>query len=389
MTEISRLTRAIRTGLEWDTAVGAVVPPIHVSTNYRFETPERRGLYDYSRSGNPTRDLLGTALGILEGGQPAVVNGTGMGAVSTAVLACTEPGDTVVIPHDCYGGTWRLFTRLAERQHLELVSVDLTDTDAAVTRVRERRPTLLWLETPSNPLLRITDIAALAEAGHAAGAVVGVDNTFSSPVRQQPLDLGADLVLHSTTKYINGHSDVVGGALVAREPELAETLAYWANTLGTTGGALDSWLTLRGLRTLPLRMRQHEQNAAALVEVLTRHPAVGAVHYPGLPDHPGHQLASRQQQGFGGMLSFELAGIPAVEAFIDGLGCFSLAESLGGTESLVCHPGLMTHAAMPPEVQREAGITPGLLRLSVGIEETDDLVADVAAGLDRAGAVPR
>ncbi|OYO20615.1 O-succinylhomoserine (thiol)-lyase [Enemella evansiae] len=387
MTEISRLTRAIRTGLEWDTSVGAVVPPIHVSTNYRFETPDRRGGYDYSRSGNPTRDLLGTALGILEGGQPAVITGTGMGAVTTAVLACTEPGDTVAIPHDCYGGTWRLFARLAERQHLELVVLNFTDTAAAAARLRELRPTLVWLETPSNPLLRITDIATLTEAAHAAGALVAADNTFCSPVRQQPLDLGADLVIHSTTKYVNGHSDVVGGAVVAREPELAETIGYWANTLGTTGGALDAWLTLRGLRTLPLRMRQHEQNAAAVVETLIGHEAVGAVHYPGLPEHPGHELAARQQQGFGGMLSFELSGIPAVEAFLDGLACFSLAESLGGTESLVCHPGLMTHAAMPPEVQREAGITPGLLRLSVGIEETDDLVADVRAGLARAAAV--
>lgn len=389
MSEPSRLTRAIRTGLEWDTSVGAVVPPIHVSTNYRFITPARRGPYDYSRSGNPTRDLLGEALGILEGGRPGVITSTGMAAVSTIVFALTEPGDVVAVPHDCYGGTWRLFTRLAERQHLELVLVDFTDTEAAVARLRELRPTLVWLETPSNPLLRITDVEALAEAGHAAGSVVVVDNTFCSPIRQQPLDLGADVVMHSTTKYVNGHSDLVGGAIVAREADLAETIAYWCNTLGTSGGALDSWLTLRGLRTLPLRMRQHEQSAAALSETLLGHEAVRAVHYPGLPDHPGHAIAARQQQGFGGMLSFELSGMPAVEAFLDGLQCFSLAESLGGTESLVCHPGLMTHAAMPPEAQQAAGISEGLLRLSVGIEETEDLLTDVRAGLGRALAVDR
>ncbi|NNG19105.1 cystathionine gamma-synthase [Naumannella sp. ID2617S] len=384
MSEPSRLTRAIRTGLEWDTSVDAVVPPIHLSTNYRFSAPDRKGRYDYSRSGNPTRDLLGEALGVLEGGQLGTITSTGMAAVTTVILALTENGDSVAIPHDCYGGTWRLFTRLAERHHLSLHTVDFTDTAAAGEQLRQLRPTLVWLETPSNPLLRVTDLAAVTRAAHDGGATVAVDNTFCSPIRQQPLDLGADVVVHSTTKYINGHSDVVGGAIVAKDSGLAEELAYWANALGTTGGALDSWLTLRGLRTLGVRMRQHEQNAAAIVDALVGHEAVRAVHYPGLEDHPGHELAGRQQQGFGGMLSFELSGIPAVEAFLDGLGCFSLAESLGGTESLVCHPGLMTHASMPPQVQQAAGISPGLLRISAGIEETDDLVAAVRDGLARA-----
>ncbi|MDE1899799.1 MAG: PLP-dependent transferase, partial [Xanthomonadaceae bacterium] len=270
---------------------------------------------------------------------------------------------------------------------LQVRFADLTDARALAAGLADR-PALVWIETPSNPLLRITDIRHVAQAAHAVGAEVVVDNTFLSPVLQQPLQLGADLVVHSTTKYLNGHSDVVGGAVVARTPERAQPLAWWANCLGLTGAPFDSWLTLRGLRTLGARMRAHQENAARIADLLAAHPAVAALYYPGLPAHPGHALAARQQRGFGAMLSFELrGGEAAIRALLDGLSCYSLAESLGGVESLIAHPATMTHAAMTPEARRAAGIADGLLRLSIGIEDTDDLVRDLAAGLARAAAV--
>lgn len=328
--------------------------------------------------------MLGEALAGLEGGAGAVVTGSGMAAVTTCVHAFVPAGGTLVVPHDCYGGSWRLFDALSRTGHLRLHVVDLTGPDAAA-RVVDLAPDLLWIETPSNPLLRLTDLRAVADAAHASDAVVVADNTFCTPVVQRPLDLGADVVVHSTTKYLNGHSDVIGGAIVARDAAVAEHLAWWANCLGVTGGALDSYLTLRGLRTLHVRMRQHLANAAAVVDAVASHPAVLAVHYPGLASHPHHELARRQQAGFGAIVSLEVAGGHAgAQAFTTGLRCFSLAESLGGVESLVCQPASMTHAAMPPEVQAEAGITPGLVRLSIGIEDPGDLVADLLAGLDRA-----
>jgi cystathionine gamma-synthase len=307
--------------------------------------------------------------------------------------ACLEPGRTLVVPHDAYGGSWRLFDALAKKGAFELVTADLTDP-RALTAALATKPALVWIETPSNPLLRVTDLRFVIEAAHAQGALAVVDNTFLSPALQQPLVFGADFVLHSTTKYINGHSDVVGGAVVARDPAWHDRLAWWANALGITGSPFDSFLTLRGLRTLDARVRVHEQNARALVALLDGHPAVRAVHYPGLASHPGHALAARQQRGFGAMVSLELDGgaagdEQAVRAFLDGLRCFTLAESLGGVESLVAHPATMTHAAMSAEARAAAGIGDGLLRLSVGIEHVDDLVADLDAALARASAVRR
>ncbi|MBS0213898.1 MAG: cystathionine gamma-synthase [Proteobacteria bacterium] len=379
-------TLAVRSGIDTDSAYGAVTPPIVLSSNFSFEGFERKRRYDYTRSGNPTRDLLAQALAELEGGAGAVVTATGMGACTLVLNALLSPGDRVIVPHDCYGGCWRLFDALARKQHFELVTVDLTDPLALEHALRE--PTkLLWIETPSNPLLRITDIRAVAQAAHAAGALVLADNTFLSPALQRPLELGADLVLHSTTKYINGHSDVVGGAVLARDAELASTLTWWANALGLTGSPFDSFLTLRGLRTLDARLRVHQENATALADVLAAHPAVAAVHYPGLLTHPGHALATRQQYGYGAMLSVELqGGVPAVRAFLDGLQHFTLAESLGGVESLIAHPATMTHAAMSAQARAVAGIADGLLRLSVGIEHIDDLSADIEAALARAQA---
>lgn len=379
-------TIAVRAGIDRDTAFGAVTPPLVLSSNFSFEGFDAKRRYDYTRSGNPTRDLLAEALAELEGGAGGVVTATGMAAITLVLHACLQPGDTLVVPHDAYGGSWRLFNALAKKGAFDLVTADLTDP-RALTAALARAPALVWIETPSNPLLRITDLRFVIEAAHAQGALAVVDNTFLSPALQRPIAFGADLVVHSTTKYINGHSDVVGGAVVARDAALHEQLTWWANALGITGSPFDSFLTLRGLRTLQARLRVHQENTAALLVALAEHPAVSAVHYPGLPTHPNHAVAARQQQGFGAMLSLELAGgEPAVRAFLEGLRCFTLAESLGGVESLVAHPATMTHAAMTADARAAAGIGDGLLRLSVGIEHADDLVADLDAALARAHA---
>jgi cystathionine gamma-synthase len=374
----------VRAGLESDPVTGAVVPPIHLSATYAFRAYGDKRAYDYSRSGNPTRDLLGAALADLEGGAGAVITASGMGAV-TLCLQILPAHPRVLAPHDCYGGSYRLFDALHRRGDIEVEFIDFADA-AAVSAALSRPAAMLWIETPSNPLLRLTDIAAVSRLGRAAGALVVVDNTFLSPVWQQPLRLGAELVVHSTTKYINGHSDVVGGAVIAARSELYQSLCWWANCLGLTGSPFDSFMTLRGLRTLNARLEVHARNAQQLAQWLVLQPQVTRVFYPGLPTHPGHELAQRQQSGFGAIVSFELAGgIPAVKTFVQGLRCFSLAESLGGVESLVAHPASMTHAAMHETARRAAGLTDGLLRLSVGIEALEDLRSDLAAALARAG----
>ena len=381
-------TRAVRAGIETDAQHGAVVPPLHLSTNYSFAGFNEKREYDYSRSGNPTRDLLAEALSDLEQGVGTVVTASGMAAVALA-LELVPAGGKVLAAHDCYGGTWRLLDAWAKKGRFSVRFADLTDPAALAAGLAEN-PSLVWVETPSNPLLRITDIRHVALAAHAAGALCLVDNTFLSPALQQPLTLGADVVVHSTTKYINGHSDVVGGAVIAREPEITEKLKWWGNCLGLTGAPFDSWLTLRGLRTLSARLRVHQENASALADLLDQHPAVARVFHPGLVSHPQHALAKRQQSGFGAMLSFELAGgEDAVRAFLDGLQCITLAESLGGVESLIAHPATMTHAAMAPEARRAAGISDTLLRLSVGIEDIADLSRHLRAALARADAVSR
>ena len=380
-------TAAVRAGIDRDTAYGAVTPPIVLSSNFSFAGFAQKREYDYTRSGNPTRDLLAEALAELEGGAGAVVTATGMGAITLVLNALLERGDRLVVPHDAYGGSWRLFNALAKKGHFELITADLTDPRSLADALAQS-PKLVLIETPSNPLLRITDLRFVIEAAHKAGARAVVDNTFLSPALQTPIAFGADVVLHSTTKYINGHSDVVGGAVVARDAETHQQLVWWANALGLTGSPFDSFLTLRGLRTLDARLRAHQENANAIAALLDTHPAVSKVYFPGLPLHPGHAVAARQQKGFGAMLSLELeGGEEAVRAFVEGLRYFTLAESLGGVESLVAHPATMTHAAMTPEARAKAGISDGLLRLSVGIEATDDLLADLAAALSRAEAV--
>ena len=390
-----RATRAVRAGIDRDPAYGAVTPPVVLSSNFSFEGFDRKRQYDYTRSGNPTRDLLGDALAQLEGGAGGVVTATGMGAVTLVLQALLQPGERIVVPHDCYGGSWRLFNALAGKQAFELVTADLTDPRAltqALGHTEEKpAPKVVWIETPSNPLLRVTDLRFVIDAAHRTGAVVVVDNTFLSPALQAPIaDFGADVVVHSTTKYINGHSDVVGGAVVSRTAELHEQFTWWANCLGLTGSPFDSFLTLRGLRTLDARMRVHQENADAIARQLEAHPAVARVYFPGLESHPQHALAARQQSGFGAMLSVELEGDDpatqeqAVRAFVEGLTCFTLAESLGGVESLIAHPATMTHAAMSAEARAAAGISDGLLRLSIGIEALEDLQADLDAALVRA-----
>ncbi len=382
----SPVTRTVRAAVGTDQEHGAVMPPLYLSSNYTFAGLGVKRQHDYSRTSNPTRGHLADAIADLEGAAGAAVTSSGMSAVAL-VLQLLEPDDLVVMTHDCYGGTHRLASRLAKRGAFRLAYADLTD-EAGVTAAAAQNPRMIWVETPSNPLLRITDLAAVARASRACGALLAVDNTFLSPALQRPIEHGADLVVHSTTKFINGHSDVVGGAVAAATPALLEEVAWWANALGLCGSPFDSYLTLRGLRTLDARVRIHQDNARAIADALAGHPAVEAVFYPGLADHPGYTTACRQQEGPGSLLSFELAGgQAAVAAFVDGLRHFALAESLGGVESLIAQPTTMTHAAMDPAARAAAGIHDSLLRLSVGIEDPADLLTDIQRGLDRAGRV--
>jgi cystathionine gamma-synthase len=383
-TSLTPDTRAVRAGLETCDVTGAVVPPLHLSSTYAFRGFGDKRKYDYSRSGNPTRDLLAEALADLEGGVGAVITGSGMGAI-TLVGHLLPVGARVIVPHDCYGGTFRLFTAWQKRAELAVEFVDFGNP-AAVAAALSKPAAMVWIETPSNPLLRITDVADIATRAHALGALVVADNTFLSPGWQQPIALGADIVVHSTTKYINGHSDVVGGAVIAAKKEIAEQLAWWGNCLGITGSAFDSYLTLRGLRTLGVRLREHGKNAQAVAEFLVKQKSVKRVYFPGLASHPGHDIARRQQSGFGAIVTLEVqGGVDGAKRFSEALELFSLAESLGGVESLVAHPATMTHAAMAPEARAAAGLVDGLLRLSIGIESTDDLLRDLQNGLTALG----
>jgi cystathionine gamma-synthase len=383
---VTPTTRAVRAGIGADREHRAVVPPIHLSANFVFDGPGECGRYDYTRTANPTRDHLARAIAEAEGGAGAIVTASGMAAVTVATQLLSY-GDLLMAPHDCYGGCHRLFLAESKRVGFEIAFLDQAQPGALESAGR-RRPRMIWLETPSNPLLRVTDIAAWAGLSRQIGALCVVDNTFLSPVGQRPLELGAHLVVHSTTKFLNGHSDVVGGAVVARDEELVERLAWWTNCLGVSGAPFDAYMTLRGLRTLHLRVETHEANALAVVEVLREHPLVTAVHHPSLPGHPGHEIARKQQNRWGSLVSFELAGgRQTVGRFLAALRHFSLAESLGGVESLVAHPATMTHASMDEEARADAGIRDGLLRLSVGIEHVDDLTDDVRSALDGAAAV--
>ena len=372
-------TRAIHAGYEPDPTTGAVIPPIYATSTYKQDgVGGLRGGYEYSRSANPTRTALEGNLASLEQGERAFAFASGLAAEDTLVRSTCRPGDHVVIPNDAYGGTYRLFDKVEQAWGVEHTPAPVSDVDAVRAAIRPGQTKLVWLETPTNPLLNIGDIETLAAVAHDAGALLVVDNTFASPYLQQPLTLGADVVVHSTTKYAGGHSDVVGGALVVRGHELAEQVAFHQNAIGAVSGPFDAFLTLRGLKTLAIRMDRHCDNAEQVVEFLTRHPAVAQVIYPGLPEHPGHAVASRQMKRYGGMVSFRVRGGEAAAlAVCERTEFFTLGESLGGVESLIEHPGRMTHASV---AGTDLEVPADLVRLSVGIETIDDLLAD----LDRA-----
>ncbi len=372
-------TRAIHAGQEPDPTTGAVVVPVHLTSTYKQDgVGGLRGGYEYSRSGNPTRTALQDALAALEEGRTGLAFASGLAAEDALLRTVCAPGDHVVLPGDAYGGTFRLVSKVFSRWGVEHTPVDLNDLDALRAAIR---PTtrIIWCETPTNPLLNVSDIAALAEVAHSAGALLVVDNTFASPYLQRPLTLGADVVVHSTTKYLGGHSDVVGGALITADPELGEQLAYHQNAMGAVAGPMDAWLVLRGIKTLGVRVDRHSANAARIAEYLLEHPAVGDVLYPGLPQHRHHEIAAKQMSGFGGMLSFRLrGGEEAALKVCERTQLFTLAESLGGVESLIEHPHRMTHASAagsPLEVPAD------LVRLSVGIEDVDDLISDLDQAL--------
>lgn len=373
-------TDAIHAGQAADPTTGATIVPIYQTSTFTQTGPGEHLGYEYSRSGNPTRSALETALAALEKGAHGLAFSSGL-AAETAVLSLLRPGDHVIASEDLYGGTIRLLRRVFEPMGIEATFVDPSSTDAILSA---RRPStrMFWIESPSNPLLAITDVRAVAEIAHDAGAVLVVDNTFATPYLQRPLELGADIVVHSTTKYIGGHSDVVGGAVVTDRDDLRDDIAFYQNAAGGVPGPFDAWLTLRGLKTLAVRMRAHGENAAAVAEYLQASPEVEAVHYPGLSDHPGHDIAVRQMDGFGGMVSVRLrGGRESAHAFLRALKVFSLAESLGGVESLASYPADMTHASVPAEERARRGID-GLVRLSVGIEDVRDLLEDIAQALE-------
>jgi cystathionine gamma-lyase len=372
-------TRAIHAGQDADSATGATVVPIYATSTYTQEAPGKHKGYEYSRSGNPTRTALETCLAALEEGERGLAFASGL-AATTAVLSLLKPGDEVVAAADLYGGTYRLLERVFKPWGLVARYTD-DPSPAGFAKLVTPKTKLVWIETPTNPLLQILDIAAIADVAHRAGALLAVDNTFASPYLQQPLRLGADLVVHSTTKYLGGHSDVVGGAVVGRA-ELLQPVAFYQNAAGGVPGPFDAWLTLRGLKTLALRMEAHCANARRLAAWLAEQPPVERVYYPGLPNHAGHDVAKLQMRDFGGMISIRLkGGAEAARRFLPRTRLFSLAESLGGVESLVCHPATMTHASIPAELRKARGVDDGLIRLSVGVEDAADLQEDLRQAL--------
>lgn len=372
-------TRAVHAGQEADPLTGAVVAPIYATSTYKQDgVGGLRNGYEYSRAGNPTRTALEDALMSIENGTDAVSFSSGLAAVDAAIRATCEPGDHVLLPNDAYGGTFRLFAKVAARWGLEFSAVDMTDLEQVRGAVR-KETRLIWCETPTNPLLSVADIAALGEIARESGARLSVDNTFATPYLQNPLDLGADIVMHSTTKYLGGHSDVIGGALILKDPELAESIRFLQFAVGAVPGPFDAFLVSRGIRTLGVRMDRHCDNAETIAEMLTEHPKVSQVYFPGLPDHPGHELAMTQMRRGGGMISFRVAGGEETAAKVCGFTeIFTLAESLGGVESLIEHPGQMTHASVRGT---ELEVPGDLVRISVGIEAVDDLVRDLDQAL--------
>jgi len=367
-------TIAAKAGVGSDKQHGAIIPPLYLTSNFKYGEVGEAQEYEYTRQSNPTRDHLINALAELESGLGGEILSSGMAAI-TLVANILENKSRVIVPHDCYGGTFRLFSSLAHKGVLEVYFINQSQKSFYKEIISEINPDLIWIETPSNPLLQAVDIQRISEQAKICNSLVAVDNTFLSPSLQNPLKLGADIVMHSTTKYINGHSDVIGGAVITNNHEILSKLKFWANTLGITGSPFDSYLTLRGLRTLNIRMKEHEKNAVAIVELLSNHPLVGNIYYPGLPDHPSHAIAKKQQSGFGGMLSFELnKDFSKVKKFIKAVKILPLAASLGGFESLISHPYTMTHGELTADQKKEIGISKNLIRISAGLENTDDLL---------------
>ena len=383
MKKFKKETMAAKAGIGSDMHHGSIVPPLYLSSNFEYKELGKEQEYEYTRETNPSRDHLINALTDLEDGVGGEILSSGMAAI-TLVANILNNNSKVILPHDCYGGTHRLFSSLAEKGILEAYFIDQGQESFCKKAISEINPDLIWIETPSNPLLQAVDIQEISKEAKACNALVAVDNTFLSPSLQNPLKLGADIVMHSTTKYINGHSDVIGGALITNNHEILLKLKFWANALGITGSPFDSYLTLRGLRTLSIRMQKHEKNATAIVEVLSNHPKIDKVYYPGLASHPSHAIAKKQQSGFGGMLSFEiLGGLAEVKSFIKGIKILPLAASLGGFESLVSHPYTMTHGNLTPNQKKEVGISESLIRISAGLENTEDLLEAVNLGLEK------
>ncbi|MDC0061495.1 cystathionine gamma-synthase [Pseudomonadota bacterium] len=383
MKKFKKETMAAKAGIGSDMHHGSIVPPLYLSSNFEYKELGKEQEYEYTRETNPSRDHLINALTDLEDGIGGEILSSGMAAI-TLVANILNNNSKVILPYDCYGGTHRLFSSLAEKGILEAYFIDQGQESFCKKAISEINPDLIWIETPSNPLLQAVDIQEISKEAKACNALVAVDNTFLSPSLQNPLKLGADIVMHSTTKYINGHSDVIGGALITNNHEILLKLKFWANALGITGSPFDSYLTLRGLRTLSIRMEKHEKNATAIVELLSKHPKIDKIYYPGLTSHPSHAIAKKQQSGFGGMLSFEiLGGLAEVKSFIKGIKILPLAASLGGFESLVSHPYTMTHGNLTPNQKKEVGISESLIRISAGLENTVDLLEAVNLGLEK------
>ncbi|AHN26770.1 Cystathionine gamma-synthase [Gilliamella apicola] len=379
--KLSQGTIAVRGGINTDDQYGSVVPVITPSTCYRYQEFATPREFDYGRKANPSRRFVEETVAKLEGGADAILTNCGMSAIHLVSVALLTPDDLVVAPHDCYGGSYRLFNSLSQRGYFKAIFVDQSDP-VALKEALSLRPKLVLIETPSNPLLRVVDIQEISQQAHDVGALVLVDNTFMTPILQKPIDLGADIVTHSCTKFLNGHSDLLAGILVFKEQQLATDVLWWANNIGTLTSSFDSYLLLRGLRTLAARVTLQQANAQKVVEFLVNHPKIARVYHPSLSSNLGHEIAKKQQKGFGSLLSFELAGEPEImPKFLKALNIITLAQSLGGVESLICHPATMTHSGISAQARKTAGISDQLLRISVGLEDVDDLLGDLEQAL--------
>lgn len=380
---LSQRTIAVRSGLNTDNQHGAVIPKISLTTCYRFEEFAKPRPFDYGRKSTPNRDSVQKTIAALEGGVDAILTNCGMSAIHLLSVALLSPDDLVIAPYDCYGGSYRLFNSLSQKGYFKAKFINQAD-DEAVKQALALQPKLILIETPNNPLLRVVDIKKIADLAHQAGALVLVDNTFMTPILQQPFTLGADIIIHSCTKFLNGHSDLLAGVLVFKDQQLADDVLWWSNNIGTANSSFDTYLLQRGLRTLAVRVLAQQESAMKIVDFLSRHPKIAAVHHPSLTSTSGHDIAKKQQKGYGSLLSFELKGrAEKTPVFVEKLKIFTLAQSLGGTESLISHPTTMTHAGISAQARQAAGISDQLLRISVGLEDVNDLIADLAQALEQ------